>query len=96
MKKDIHLPMTGTTFVCASCNSRFEIASTLKADEITIDICSQCHPFYVGGTSQQTVKGRAEKLSSKFSAGKQTMSNPVQKAKPAKKQSNRPKTLEDL
>ncbi|WP_027123820.1 50S ribosomal protein L31 [Mycoplasmoides pirum] len=99
MKKDIHLKTTDTLFTCASCNTKFNITSTLEANEVTIDICSHCHPFYIGGTSQQNIKGRAEKLSSKFATGKETINNSfVKKVKEKlfKKSSKQPKTLEDL
>lgn len=100
MKKGIHLEVTNTVFTCASCNSRFDITSTLKASEVTIDICSKCHPFYIGSTSQQTIKGRAEKLSSKFATGKEVMSNtsikPVKEKVSNKSNAKKAKTLEDL
>ncbi|WP_033159923.1 50S ribosomal protein L31 [Mycoplasmoides alvi] len=101
MKKGIHLESTKTIFTCASCNSKFDITSTLSATEVTIDICSKCHPFYIGSTSQQTIKGRAEKLSSKFATGKQVISKPsssktIKEKTTLKSNSKKAKSLEDL
>lgn len=100
MKKDIHPEITQTIFTCASCNSKFTILSTVKQDEITVDICSHCHPFYIGATSLQTTKGRAEKLSLKFKAGKENIDNSninkKNKLDKSEKSNFRAKTLSDL
>ncbi|MDE6289759.1 MAG: 50S ribosomal protein L31 [Ureaplasma sp.] len=60
-------------YTCASCNSVYTILSTSKNSEISIDVCSGCHPFYVGNTSNTTLRGRVEKLANKFDAGKKVM-----------------------
>lgn len=33
--------------VCA-CGNRFQTRSTYAEDELHVEICSQCHPFYTG------------------------------------------------
>lgn len=73
MNSKIHPKLQLVTFKCASCGATYEIESTLKQKEINIDVCANCHPIYVGGGAEQKVKGRAEKLSSKFEAGKETL-----------------------
>lgn len=35
------------TVVCA-CGNRFQTRSTYTEDELRVEICSQCHPFYTG------------------------------------------------
>jgi len=47
MKKGIHPETKVVKFIC-SCWKEFEIESTLKEDEVRIEICSNCHPFYTG------------------------------------------------
>ena len=69
MKKDIHPNYKKVKVICTSCGSVFESGSVLN--EIRVDTCSNCHPFYVGTTSSSSLRGRAEKLSNKFDAGKQ-------------------------
>lgn len=69
MKKEIHGQNQYVTFTCASCSSKFEIKSTLKSKDHTVDICSKCHPFYTGSSSGQQVKGRAEQFNKKIVAG---------------------------
>lgn len=87
MKKDIHMQMNDVVFACASCGSKFQIKSTLKTKETTIDVCSSCHPFYVGTSSGQQIKGRAEKFSKKIVA--ETSANTKKENKPNKKQSKK-------
>ena len=45
MKKGIHPETKLVKFIC-SCWKVFEIQSTLNEDEVRIEICSNCHPFY--------------------------------------------------
>lgn len=33
--------------ICA-CGNRFQTRSTYAGDELHVEICSQCHPFYTG------------------------------------------------
>ena len=35
------------TVVCA-CGNRFQTRSTYAEDELHVEICSNCHPFYTG------------------------------------------------
>lgn len=99
MNKKIQPTLKETKFKCASCGSEFTILSTNKAEVVTIDVCSNCHPFYKGGLSDQKVKGRAEKLSKKFEAGKVTATTKKAKeVKKTKKSSNKKvvNSLDDL
>lgn len=65
MKKNIHLPLHDIAFICASCNKKYQIQSTLKTKEMSIDVCAACHPFYIGSNIGKQVKGRAEKFNKK-------------------------------
>ena len=47
MKKDIH-PKYATVKVICSCGNTFETGSAIVWDEIRVETCSQCHPFYTG------------------------------------------------
>lgn len=62
--KDI--PSNDVEFSCASCNTKYVLKSTLKEKIHPIDICAKCHPFYVGGNSNQQIRGRAEKFNKKM------------------------------
>ncbi|QZX49251.1 50S ribosomal protein L31 [Mycoplasma sp. E35C] len=98
MKKDIHPTLNKVAFLCSSCNTKFELLSVIKAKEVPMDVCSHCHSFYIGETTQQVVKGRAEKLSGKFNQGKTHMTKKpeVDKKASVKKSNDKSKSLKDL
>jgi large subunit ribosomal protein L31 len=73
MKKDIHPKQSVTTFKCATCDSEYKLYSTANTSVVNIDVCSKCHPYYIGNADNQAIKGRAEKLSHKFSKFKENM-----------------------
>lgn len=47
MKNAIHPASKKIKYIC-SCGNVVEALSTLKDDEVRVEICSQCHPFYTG------------------------------------------------
>jgi large subunit ribosomal protein L31 len=63
MKKDIHPEYHKTKVHCA-CGSEFETGSTLK--EISVEICSQCHPFFTGKQKLIDTAGRVERFKNKY------------------------------
>ncbi len=65
MKKGIHKEMTDTKFIC-SCGETFTAKSTKKEDEVHVDICSKCHPFYTGKQGTATLTGNVEKFNKKY------------------------------
>lgn len=58
------------TFSCTSCQKQYELLSSHSENVLNIDICSNCHPFYLGQTNLNKTLGPAEKLRDKFAAGK--------------------------
>ena len=60
MKKDIYKDSKVT---CA-CGATFETRST--NEEIHVEICSQCHPFYTGKQTRGSKTGRVEKFNKKY------------------------------
>lgn len=98
MNKKIQPETREATFKCASCGSEFKMMTTAKDTNITLDVCSKCHPFYVGGSGQQAVKGRAEKMSNKFATGLQNINSKNNKTEKnrVKKEKNIVKSLEEL
>jgi large subunit ribosomal protein L31 len=48
--------------VCA-CGATFDTKST--TDEIRVEICSECHPFYTGKQVRASKTGRVEKFNQK-------------------------------
>ncbi len=66
MKKDIH-PAYETITVKCSCGNTFQTRSTLCHD-ITVDVCSACHPFYTGKQKIVDTGGRVERFNKRFGA----------------------------
>ncbi|KXZ40543.1 large subunit ribosomal protein L31 [Alkalithermobacter thermoalcaliphilus JW-YL-7 = DSM 7308] len=63
MKREIQPNYKEVTVHCA-CGNTFTAGST--KDEIKVEICSQCHPFFTG--KQKTVEkgGRIDKFKKRF------------------------------
>ena len=65
MKKDIHTEYKETAIKCA-CGNEVTVGST-KTD-ITVEICSKCHPFYTGKRKLVDNEGRVDKFNAKRNA----------------------------
>ncbi len=63
MKPEIH-PTYATAKVICTCGNTFETRST--KDEIHLDICSACHPFYTGKQKLIDTAGRVERFRQKY------------------------------
>lgn len=63
MKKDIH-PKYGTTTVTCACGETFETGSTKQ--NLKVEVCSKCHPFYTGKQRLVYTKGRVERFKTKY------------------------------
>ncbi len=64
MKKDIH-PAYDFVNVKCSCGNTFKIRSTVGHD-LTIDVCSSCHPFFTGKQKIVDTGGRVERFNKRF------------------------------
>lgn len=65
MKKGIHPNYKKATVIC-SCGETFETEST--AEEIRVEVCSKCHPFYTDNNGRDSKKhaGRVDKFNKKY------------------------------
>ena len=63
MKKGIHPEYYETTVRCG-CGNTFTTRSTKK--DISVEICSACHPFYTGQQRLTTTAGKAELFKRKY------------------------------
>ncbi len=64
MKADIH-PAYGKINVTCACGNKFETASTLGND-LHVEICSDCHPFYTGKQKVMDTAGRVGRFKSRY------------------------------
>jgi large subunit ribosomal protein L31 len=60
MKKDIHPKYNDKVVAKCTCGAKFLVGST--KDEISTEICSNCHPFYTGKQKLVDTAGRVEKF----------------------------------
>lgn len=63
MKKDIHPEFKETVIKCA-CGSELSVRSTRS--DISVEICSKCHPFYTGKQKLVDTAGRIERFRRKY------------------------------
>jgi large subunit ribosomal protein L31 len=81
MKKDIHPKVNKDTVITCACGNSFVSSSTLST--ITVEICSECHPFYTGQQKFVDTEGRIEKFAKKMKSTEEIKEK--QKAKKAPK-----------
>jgi large subunit ribosomal protein L31 len=60
MKKDIHPKFNMQTLATCACGAVYVVGSTMPA--ISMEICSQCHPFYTGNEKIVDTAGRVERF----------------------------------
>ncbi len=63
MKKDIHPEYVEATVTCA-CGNTFMTDS--KQENLKVEICSECHPFFTGKQKFAERGGRVEKFKKKY------------------------------
>jgi large subunit ribosomal protein L31 len=64
MKTGIHPEYAEINVSCA-CGNTFQTRSTLGHD-LTVEVCSSCHPFYTGKQKIVDTAGRVEKFRKKY------------------------------
>jgi large subunit ribosomal protein L31 len=65
MKTDTHPDYQLTTVHC-SCGNTFETRSTRQ--DLRVEICSNCHPFYTGKQKLVDTGGRVERFQRRYAA----------------------------
>ena len=63
MKQGIHPDYKQTTIRCA-CGNVIETGST--KENIVVDVCSKCHPFFTGKQKLVDTGGRGERFNKRF------------------------------
>ncbi len=67
MRPEIHPEYVETTIRC-SCGASIPTRSTVQ--NIHVEICSSCHPFYTGEKKLVDSAGRIEKFKKRYGKGK--------------------------
>jgi large subunit ribosomal protein L31 len=64
MQAEIH-PTYQMINVSCACGNKFETRSTL-GDDLRVDLCSSCHPFFTGTQKIVDSAGRVERFAKKY------------------------------
>ena len=60
MKKGIHPKVNNKAKVTCTCGNMFYTSSTV--DDIQVEVCSNCHPFYTGEEKLIDTEGRVDQF----------------------------------
>lgn len=63
MKKNKNKNFVNTKVTC-SCGNTFEVFS--NKNDLHIEVCNKCHPFFTGSLNETMKTGRAEMFNRKF------------------------------
>lgn len=95
MQTKIHPKMNDDVIVTCSCGKSFTTSSTKES--ITVEVCSQCHPFYTGEQRFLDTKGTVDKFLKKEKEAKKYKAKMAQKRETQKKkQAQSDRSLKDL
>ena len=64
MKAQIHPKYEDVTATC-SCGNQIKTRSTL-CNDLHIDVCSECHPFFTGKQKMLDTGGRVDRFNKRF------------------------------
>ncbi len=67
MKKEIH-PEYKKIKVKCTCGAEYEVGTTVE--NLKVEICSACHPFYTGNEKTLDTAGRVDKFKKRMEAAK--------------------------
>ena len=93
MKANIHPKYNHQAVVKCACGNEFTTGSVL--DQINVDICSACHPFYTGEMKFVDTQGRVDKFKKMVAAAKD-MGGKKKSKKQEEKSSNESMTLKEM
>ena len=79
MKKDIHPQYYPNAKVTCACGNTFEVGST--KEEMKVEVCSACHPFYTGTARFIDTAGRVDKFQAKVKKAEEFKKLKTKKAK---------------
>ena len=61
MKPEIHPTYHKVKVIC-SCGGEFETMSTFPGEEMRVEICAACHPYFTGKQKLSDTAGRVQKF----------------------------------
>jgi large subunit ribosomal protein L31 len=65
MKPEIHPEYSEINVVC-SCGNSFKTRSTMAKDEMQVEVCAACHPFFTGKQKLMDTAGQVDKFRRRY------------------------------
>lgn len=65
MKPNLHPKYEEVKVVC-SCGSTFTTRSTFGKEQLLLEVCAKCHPFYTGTQKIMDSAGRVDRFRQKY------------------------------
>ena len=94
MKKDIHPTFFEDAKITCACGAIYEIGSTVQ--NLQVELCAKCHPFYTGKQKILDTARRVEKFQERVSKQSSTKTGKtVKRAKRAKNKASTSQTTEE-
>ena len=94
MKANIHPKYYDQAQIICACGNRFTAGST--QEEIRVELCNKCHPFYTGEQRFVDSASRIQKFQAKQNIAKQYLTKKVKKQEEQKAKDTAPKTLREM
>jgi len=83
MKQNIHPKYNKDVVATCACGASFATGST--REEIKVEICSACHPFFTGKQKLVDTAGRVDKFKARMEAARKMQEDSAKKAAAKKK-----------
>ena len=95
MKQDIHPKFFSDTQVVCACGNTFTTRSIKQ--EIKVDVCAKCHPYFTGEHRFIDTKGRVENFQAKQKRAEEMKAKiSIKKAKTKNEKDQQSKSLKEL
>ena len=94
MKTGIHPQYVQATVTCASCGKKFTFGST--QENIHVELCSNCHPFYTGAQRFVDSANRIDKFQKKQELAAKFKATVTKKKDEEKAKATGPKSLSEM
>jgi large subunit ribosomal protein L31 len=65
MKAELHPNYRPIKVIC-SCNNEFETRSTYKLEDLKVEVCSECHPFFTGKYKMVDTAGKVDQFMRRY------------------------------
>lgn len=94
MKQEIHPTYFPEAKVVCACGNTFTLGST--KEEIRVEICSNCHPYFTGKEKFVDTEGRVERFQRLATQSQERKQNQKKKEELKPRGEQKPRTLKEM